>query len=78
MWTIDVEDWIWGESPTPEKQLDAFKRGVEAGGDIVVLHFLYESTVGFLREMIRFVKGRERDGVAVRVGTVRECLGEKA
>ena len=121
MWTIDVEDWIWGKgvSPTPdkdgqeptqpseseaspspktktmlhhesaaaaepegegeaaqaalvaqEKQFNAFKRGVDEGGSLVVLHYLYPSTVMALREMIRYAREK---GVEVR--TVGECLG---
>ncbi|KAI5861583.1 hypothetical protein GGS23DRAFT_575774 [Durotheca rogersii] len=55
-WSVDVEDWLWAESATPEKQLEAFRRDVEAGGDIVVMHYLYESTVSYLREFIQIAK----------------------
>jgi peptidoglycan/xylan/chitin deacetylase (PgdA/CDA1 family) len=68
-WSVDVEDWKWGESDTPEKQMEAFKRQVEKGGDLVVLYYLYGSAVGYLREMIWFVKE-----MGLRVGTVGECL----
>jgi hypothetical protein len=74
MWTIDVEDWIWGDSPAPEKQLEAFKRGVDRGGDLVVLHYLYPSTVGYLREMIRYVKMSGGEGREKRIGTVEQCM----
>ncbi len=126
MWTIDVEDWIWGEgvspipenespepnqppknevSPNPEsesqattmpnrkikafaepegegeeaqaeailaqgKQFNAFKRGVDQGGSLVVLHYLYPSTVRALRQMVRYAREK---GMQVR--TVGECLG---
>jgi peptidoglycan/xylan/chitin deacetylase (PgdA/CDA1 family) len=72
MWTIDVEDWLWGTSPTPEKQLEAFKSGVDNGGDLVVLHYLYESTVGYLREMVRYARATGK-----RVGTVEGCMVEE-
>ncbi|KAI2619168.1 carbohydrate esterase family 4 protein [Hypoxylon sp. NC1633] len=55
-WSVDVEDWLWAESDTPEKQLDAFKRDVAAGGDIVVMHYLYNSTVSYLKEFIQIAK----------------------
>lgn len=56
-WSIDIEDWIWAESDTPEKQLDAFKRDVEAGGNLMVMHYLYNSTVELLPEFIKIAKG---------------------
>ncbi|KAI6383151.1 hypothetical protein MCOR25_000337 [Pyricularia grisea] len=55
-WSVDVEDWLWAESSTPEKQLDAFKRDVAKGGNLVVLHYLYPSTVGYLRQFIQLAK----------------------
>lgn len=55
-WSVDVEDWLWATGPTPEKQLDAFKRDVNKGGNLVVLHYLYPSTVQYLREFIRLAK----------------------
>ncbi|KAI1497886.1 hypothetical protein F5X99DRAFT_432625 [Biscogniauxia marginata] len=55
-WSVDVEDWLWAESDTPEKQLDAFKRDVAAGGNIVVMHYLYNSTVSYLKEFIQIAK----------------------
>ncbi|OTB01103.1 carbohydrate esterase family 4 protein [Hypoxylon sp. CI-4A] len=55
-WSVDVEDWLWAESDTPEKQLEAFKRDVAAGGDIVVMHYLYNSTVSYLKEFIEIAK----------------------
>lgn len=73
MWTIDVEDWIYGTSETPEKQLEAFQRGVENGGDLVVMHYLYESTVSYLREMIQIAKATGRE-----LTTVADCMGNKA
>ncbi|KAI8956923.1 carbohydrate esterase family 4 protein [Daldinia sp. FL1419] len=55
-WSVDVEDWLWAESDTPEKQLEAFKRDVAAGGNIVVMHYLYNSTVSYLKEFIQIAK----------------------
>lgn len=55
-WSIDVEDWLWAESATPEKQLEAFKRDLAKGGDLVVMHYLYPSTVGYLKEFIKLAK----------------------
>ncbi|GME28763.1 Polysaccharide deacetylase [Neofusicoccum parvum] len=55
-WSVDVEDWLWATSSTPEKQLDAFKRDVDKGGNLVVMHYLYPSTVGYLRQFIQIAK----------------------
>ncbi|KAF1980790.1 glycosyl hydrolase [Aulographum hederae CBS 113979] len=55
-WSVDVEDWLWAETGTPEKQLDAFQRDVDKGGNLVVMHYLYPSTVGYLKEFIRRAK----------------------
>jgi len=55
-WSVDVEDWLWATSSTPEKQLDAFKRDVAKGGNLVVLHYLYPSTVSYLKQFIQLAK----------------------
>ncbi|KAK8157224.1 hypothetical protein IWX90DRAFT_317791 [Phyllosticta citrichinensis] len=55
-WSVDVEDWLWATSSTPEKQLEAFNRDVNKGGNLVVLHYLYPSTVGYLRQFIQIAK----------------------
>ncbi|KAF2851598.1 carbohydrate esterase family 4 protein [Plenodomus tracheiphilus IPT5] len=55
-WSVDVEDWLWAETNTPEKQKDAFQRDVNKGGNLVVLHYLYPSTVSYLREFIQIAK----------------------
>lgn len=55
-WSVDVEDWLWAETATPEKQLDAFKRDLAMGGNLVVMHYLYASTVGYLQEFIQLAK----------------------
>ncbi|KAF2201015.1 glycosyl hydrolase [Delitschia confertaspora ATCC 74209] len=56
MWSVDVEDWLWAETNTPEEQLKAFQRDVNKGGSLVVMHYLYPSTVGYLKEFIRIAK----------------------
>lgn len=56
MWSVDVEDWLWAQTGTPEQQLTAFQRDVDKGGNLVVLHYLYPSTVSYLREFIQRAK----------------------
>jgi peptidoglycan/xylan/chitin deacetylase (PgdA/CDA1 family) len=68
-WSIDIEDWIWAESDTPEKQLDAFKRDLEKGGDLMVMHYLYESTVELLPEFIKLAKATGK-----RLMRVDQCM----
>ncbi|KAL2022596.1 hypothetical protein VTK56DRAFT_4940 [Thermocarpiscus australiensis] len=76
-WTVDVEDWIWAESDTPEKQLDAFKRDVAKGGNLLVMHYLYNSTVEYLPEFIRLAKATGKRLMRVisawRIQTRRLC-----
>ncbi|KAF2672371.1 glycoside hydrolase/deacetylase [Microthyrium microscopicum] len=55
-WSVDVEDWLWATGSTPEKQLAAFKRDVDKGGNLVVMHYLYPSTVSYLQEFIQYAK----------------------
>lgn len=55
-WSVDVEDWLWAETNTPEQQKVAFQRDVDKGGNLVVLHYLYPSTVSYLREFIQIAK----------------------
>ncbi|KAI0546589.1 hypothetical protein F4679DRAFT_408827 [Xylaria curta] len=55
-WSVDIEDWLWAETSTPEKQIDAFKRDVAAGGSITVMHYLYNSTVSYLPQFIQIAK----------------------
>jgi peptidoglycan/xylan/chitin deacetylase (PgdA/CDA1 family) len=55
-WSVDVEDWIWATSDTPQKQLDAFQRDVDKGGNLVVMHYLYQSTVDYLPRFIEIAK----------------------
>ncbi|TDZ21602.1 Chitin deacetylase [Colletotrichum orbiculare MAFF 240422] len=55
-WSVDVQDWLWAETSTPEKQVDAFKADVAKGGNLVVMHFSYNSTVEYFPEFIRQAK----------------------
>ncbi|KAL8847003.1 MAG: hypothetical protein Q9221_007944 [Calogaya cf. arnoldii] len=55
-WSVDVEDYLWALSSTPEKQLDAFKRDLARGGNLVVMHYLYPSTVQYLPQFIALAK----------------------
>ncbi|PYH93407.1 glycoside hydrolase/deacetylase [Aspergillus ellipticus CBS 707.79] len=57
-WSVDIEDWLWADTKTPEKQREAFIRGVMRGGNLAVMHFLSPTTVSYFREMIQFVKSR--------------------
>ncbi|KAI3154169.1 CAZyme family CE4 [Penicillium roqueforti] len=55
-WSVDVEDWLWANTTTPEKQLEAFVRSVGKGGNLAVMHYLNPTTIGYLPEFIRHVK----------------------
>ncbi|KAI5308405.1 hypothetical protein KEM55_005808, partial [Ascosphaera atra] len=69
-WSVDIEDWLWAKK-RPAKQWEAFKRDVDRGGNIVVMHYLHKSTVRYLREGIRLVKGMGLD-----IMRVDQCLGD--
>ncbi|PGH13286.1 hypothetical protein AJ80_06397 [Polytolypa hystricis UAMH7299] len=60
-WSVDIEDWLWAESKTPRKQVDAFRRDLNKGGDLAVLHFLNRSTVRYLRDVINLVRQAGKD-----------------
>ncbi|CAG8080410.1 unnamed protein product [Penicillium olsonii] len=55
-WSVDVEDWLWANTSTPEKQLDAFYLGVEKGGNLAVMHYLNPTTIGYLPKFIQHIK----------------------
>ncbi|KAF7156459.1 hypothetical protein CNMCM5623_010129 [Aspergillus felis] len=55
-WSVDIEDWLWGDTETPERQLEAFYRDVRRGGNLAVMHYLKPSTVKYFPQVIRFVK----------------------
>lgn len=56
MWSVDVEDWLWAMTTTPEQQLVSFQRDLNAGGNLVVMHYLYPSTVSYLQQFIQMAK----------------------
>lgn len=51
-WSVDVQDWLWAQTDTPEKQLTNFEADVAKGGNLVVMHYLYETTVSYLPQFI--------------------------
>jgi peptidoglycan/xylan/chitin deacetylase (PgdA/CDA1 family) len=55
-WSVDVQDWLWAETSTPEKQLTNFQSDVNKGGNLVVCHYLYASTVGYIPQFIEMAK----------------------
>ncbi|ESZ91016.1 carbohydrate esterase family 4 protein [Sclerotinia borealis F-4128] len=55
-WSVDVQDWLWALSDTPEKQLVNFQSDVDKGGNLVVMHYLYETTVDYLPQFIAIAK----------------------
>lgn len=68
-WSVDIEDWLWAESATPARQLDAFRRDVAKGGNLVVMHYLYPSTVGYLKQFIQIAKATGK-----RLMRVDQCM----
>ncbi|KAJ6117448.1 Glycoside hydrolase/deacetylase beta/alpha-barrel [Penicillium capsulatum] len=68
-WSVDVEDWLWANTSTPEKQLDAFYRNVARGGNLAVMHFLNPTTVGYLPQFIRHAKA-----AGLRIMRIDQCL----
>ncbi|KAH7350653.1 carbohydrate esterase family 4 protein [Rhexocercosporidium sp. MPI-PUGE-AT-0058] len=55
-WSVDVQDWLWAATSTPEKQLTNFQADVDKGGNLVVMHYLYESTVSYLPQFIEIAR----------------------
>ena len=55
-WSIDIQDYLWALSDTPEKQIATFQSDVNKGGNLVVMHYLYNSTVSYLPEFIKIAK----------------------
>ena len=70
-WSIDVEDWLWGTTSTPQKQLTAFNRDFNKGGNIVVMHYLYASTVSYLKDFIATAKAAGK-----KIVRVDQCIGD--
>ena len=74
MWSIDVRDWVYGveASGDPDRlQYKAFADQLNAGGTIVVMHYLYKSTVDQFRDMIHLAKSQGRKFVRM-----DECIGQ--
>jgi peptidoglycan/xylan/chitin deacetylase (PgdA/CDA1 family) len=55
-WSVDVQDWLWALTDTPENQLTNFKSDVSKGGNLVVMHYLYNTTVNYLPQFIEIAK----------------------
>lgn len=55
-WSVDVEDWLWASTDTPERQIDAITRDVMRGGNLAVMHYLSPSTVKYFRQFIHIIK----------------------
>ncbi|KAJ5210838.1 Glycoside hydrolase/deacetylase beta/alpha-barrel [Penicillium cf. griseofulvum] len=68
-WSVDVEDWLWANTSTPEKQLEAFYRGVDKGGNLAVMHYLNPTTIGYLPVFIRHIKK-----AGYRIMRIDQCL----
>ncbi|TVY53435.1 Peptidoglycan-N-acetylglucosamine deacetylase [Lachnellula cervina] len=51
-WSVDVQDWLWAQSSTPENQIKSFQNDVDKGGNLVVMHYLYNTTVSYLPQFI--------------------------
>ncbi|KAJ5520047.1 hypothetical protein N7463_000500 [Penicillium fimorum] len=68
-WSVDVEDWLWANTSTPEKQLEAFYRDVNRGGNLAVMHYLNPTTIGYLPEFIRHIKN-----AGYRIMRIDQCL----
>ncbi|KAJ5624382.1 Glycoside hydrolase/deacetylase beta/alpha-barrel [Penicillium lagena] len=70
-WSVDVEDWLWANTTTPEKQLEAFTNSVSRGGNLAVMHYLNPTTVQYLPQFIRLVKN-----AGLQIMRVDQCLGD--
>jgi peptidoglycan/xylan/chitin deacetylase (PgdA/CDA1 family) len=55
-WDVDVQDWVWAMTSTPQNQITAFQSDVDKGGNLVVMHYLYQSTVDYLPQFIAYAK----------------------
>jgi peptidoglycan/xylan/chitin deacetylase (PgdA/CDA1 family) len=58
MWSVDLQDWVWAATSTPEKQITAFESDVDKGGSISVGHYLYSSSVSYFPQLIQYVKSK--------------------
>ncbi|PQE05690.1 glycosyl hydrolase protein [Rutstroemia sp. NJR-2017a BVV2] len=55
-WSVDVQDWLWALSDTPQNQITNFQSDVSKGGNLVVMHYLYQTTVDYLPQFIDIAK----------------------
>jgi peptidoglycan/xylan/chitin deacetylase (PgdA/CDA1 family) len=55
-WSVDVQDWLWALTDTPENQITNFQSDVNKGGNLVVMHYLYNTTVSYLPQFIAIAK----------------------
>ncbi|CZR68593.1 probable deacetylase [Phialocephala subalpina] len=55
-WSVDVQDWLWALSSTPQNQVTNFQSDVDKGGNLVVMHYLYQTTVDYLPQFISIAK----------------------
>ncbi|CAL5866040.1 uncharacterized protein PFLUO_LOCUS247 [Penicillium psychrofluorescens] len=68
-WTVDVEDWLWANTTTPEKQLEAFTNSVSRGGNLAVMHYVNPTTVQYLPQFIQLVKS-----AGMQIMRIDQCL----
>lgn len=68
-WSVDVEDWLWANTDEPWRQLSAFRRDVERGGDLVVMHYLTWSTVKYFRDFIDIARRKGK-----RIMRIDQCM----
>lgn len=68
-WSVDVEDWLWANTDEPWRQLKAFHRDVDRGGDLVVMHYLTWNTVKYFREFIQIARRKGK-----RIMRIDQCM----
>jgi peptidoglycan/xylan/chitin deacetylase (PgdA/CDA1 family) len=68
-WSVDVQDWLWASTSTPQNQLTNFQTDVNNGGNLVVCHYLYDSTVTYLPQFIAIAKATGKQ-----IMRVDQCL----
>ncbi|RKF59506.1 putative chitin deacetylase [Erysiphe neolycopersici] len=73
MWSVDVQDYLWATSPTPENQITNFQSDVDKGGSLVVMHYLYDTTVNYLPRFIAIAKSTGKQ-----LMRVDQCLEDPA
>ena len=70
-WSIDVEDYI--DQTNAEKQLSAFNRDLNKGGNLVVMHYMRQSTVDALPKFIESARSQGK-----KIVRLDQCLGDPA